>query len=270
MKILLNNNDLNEALKGVSNLGFVPTMGSLHKGHISLIKKSLRESNKTIVSIFINPTQFNNTIDFKNYPRNYKKDLSILKKMKVDFLYVPKKKDIFSSKRKFRIKLNKIDKILCAKYRKGHYEGVLDIMDRLTNTIKPKNIFMGIKDFQQLHLVKRFIHNNYNSKVIACKTIREKNKLALSSRNFLLDKTEFKKAGNIAKTIILLKKELNDIKNTRQFLTHKKKELNKRFNINIEYLELRKSANLKKTNKIKKARIFIAYYLGKVRLIDNF
>ena len=90
MKILLNNIDLNEALYGISNIGFVPTMGSLHKGHISLIKKSLKECNKTIVSIFINPKQFNNKNDFKKYPRNYKKDLSILKKLKVNFVYIPK------------------------------------------------------------------------------------------------------------------------------------------------------------------------------------
>ena len=107
MKILLSNNDLNEALYDVSNLGFVPTMGSLHKGHISLIKKSLKECKKTIVSIFINPTQFNNKIDFKKYPRNNKKDMSILKKLKIDFLYMPKVEDIYYPKRKASIKLKK-------------------------------------------------------------------------------------------------------------------------------------------------------------------
>ena len=105
MKILINNNDLNEALGGITNLGFVPTMGSLHNGHISLIKKSLRDCNKTIVSIFINPTQFNNIIDFKRYPRNNKNDLSILKKLKVDYVYLPKKNEIYSTTRKSKIKI---------------------------------------------------------------------------------------------------------------------------------------------------------------------
>ena len=100
MKILISNNDLNEALYDVSDLGFVPTMGSLHKGHISLINKSLKECKKTIVSIFVNPTQFNNKNDFKNYPRNEKKDLSILKKLKINFLYMPKVKDVYYLKRK--------------------------------------------------------------------------------------------------------------------------------------------------------------------------
>ena len=112
MKTLLNNIDLNEALFGNSNIGFVPTMGSLHDGHISLIKKSLKLSNKTIVSIFVNPKQFNNKQDYKKYPRNIKKDLKILKKLKVDYVYLPKIKDIYKAKNKIKIKLNKQDKIL--------------------------------------------------------------------------------------------------------------------------------------------------------------
>ena len=138
MKILLNNNDLNEALYNVSNLGFVPTMGGLHQGHISLIKRSLKQCKKTIVSIFVNPSQFNNKNDFKKYPRNIKKDLKILKKLNIDFIYLPSVKDIYSSKRSHKIKINKKDQILCAKYRKGHFEGVIDVMDRLTKIIKPK------------------------------------------------------------------------------------------------------------------------------------
>ena len=163
MKILLNNNDLNEALYSVPNLGFVPTMGSLHKGHISLIKKSLRDCSQTIVSIFINPTQFNNKSDYKKYPRNNKKDLSILKKLKVDFVYLPKKEHVYNSKFKIKSKLIKKEKILCAKYRKGHFEGVIDVMNRLTNIIKPSKIFMGEKDLQQFLLVKKYIQNNFET-----------------------------------------------------------------------------------------------------------
>ena len=207
MKILLNNIDLNEALFGNSNIGFVPTMGSLHDGHISLIKKSLKLSNKTIVSIFVNPKQFNNKEDYKKYPRNIKKDLKILKKLKVDFVYLPKIKDIYKAKNKIKIKLNKQDKILCAKYRKGHFEGVIDVMTRLTKIINPSKIFMGEKDFQQLLLVKRYIEKNFKSKIISCKTIRDKNKLALSSRNILLNKNEFKQSRKNSKEILLFLKK---------------------------------------------------------------
>ena len=270
MKILLNNNDLNEALFGVSNLGFVPTMGSLHRGHTSLIKKSLKNSDKTIVSIFVNPTQFNNKKDYKNYPRNNKKDLSILKKLKVDFVYLPNKKDVYNSNKKFSIRIKKNEKILCAKYRTGHFEGVLNVMNRLTYLIKPNKIYMGEKDFQQLYIVKKYIEKKYKTKIVSCKTIRQKNRLALSSRNLLLNKKALFRAGKIAQKIFFLKKEISKIDNKEKFLFLKKNELNNQYKINIEYLELRNKSNLKISNKVKNSKIFISYYINKIRLIDNF
>ncbi len=270
MKILLNNFDLNEALYGVSNIGFVPTMGTLHKGHISLIKKSLNQCNKTIVSIFINPTQFNNINDYKRYPRNKNKDLKILKKLKVNFVYLPDQKEIYKFKNAKKIILNRNDKILCAKYRKGHFEGVIDIMRRLTNNINPRKIFMGEKDFQQLYLVKKYLKKNHKIKIVSCKTIRNKNKLALSSRNLLLNKKELIKAGEISKNLIYFKKKINKTNNLKKILLFKKKELIKLFKIRIEYLEVRNKYNLKISNNIQNSKIFIAYYLNKVRLIDNF
>ena len=270
MKILLNNIDLNEALFDNSNIGFVPTMGSLHDGHISLIKKSLKLSNKTIVSIFVNPKQFNNKEDYKKYPRNIKKDLKILKKLKVDFIYLPKIKDIYEPKNKIKIKLKKHEKILCAKYRKGHFEGVIEVMARLTKKVNPSKIFMGEKDLQQLLLVKRYVEKNFKSKIISCKTIRDKNRLALSSRNILLQKNDFSNAGKIAKNLIIFKKKLLKKKNLKDLILMKKNELKKKYDIKIDYLELRNAKNLKLTNKIKNAKIFIAYYINKVRLIDNF
>jgi len=270
MKILLRNNDLNEALLGFHSVGFVPTMGGLHNGHISLIKKSLRNCNKTIVSIFINPTQFNNKVDYKNYPRSIKKDLKILKKLKVNFVYMPNKNQIYNSKNQIKIYLSKKDKILCAKYRRGHFEGVIDVMTRLTKIIKPSKIFMGEKDFQQIILVKRFIENNFKSKIIACKTIRDKNKLALSSRNLLLNKKDLIKAGKISKELISFKKKLSKKNFTNKIIRLKKNELEKFYGINIEYLEVRNEKNLQLSKKIKNSRIFLAYYLNDIRLIDNF
>ena len=269
MKILENNNDLNEALKNESNLGFVPTMGSLHQGHISLIKSSQKRCKKTIISIFVNPTQFNKKNDYSKYPRNLKKDLILLNKLKVNFVYIPQKKHIYNFKRKKKIILSNKDKILCAKFRKNHFEGVLDVMDRLTNQIKPKNIFMGQKDFQQLILVKKFIEKKYNTKIISCKTVRNVNNIALSSRNLLLKKKELHIAGLIINKIISLKKMCKNKKNINGLLKNKKRLIEKKYNIKIEYLELRNKINLKKTEKIKNSKLFIAYYLGKIRLIDN-
>ena len=269
MKILLNNNDLNEALNNVKNLGFVPTMGSLHKGHISLIKESLRKTNKTIVSIFINHTQFNNKNDFIKYPRNKKKDLSILKRLNVDFVYLPNAKDIYDYKRTKKIKLKNKDKILCAKYRTGHFEGVLDVMDRLVNKISPKYVFMGLKDFQQLFLVKNYIEKKYKSRIVPCKTVRNSNKLALSSRNLLLEKSALSMAEKLIQNLMNFKKSLSKVKDLKKDIYNQKIKLSQLYNINIEYLELRNKKNLKVTNKTKNSKLFIAFYLDKIRLIDN-
>jgi pantoate--beta-alanine ligase len=271
MKILLNKQTLNRKLRHFNDIGFVPTMGGIHKGHISLIKRSKKHCEKTIVSIFVNPKQFNNKKDYKLYPSNIKRDLSILKIIKgIDFVYVPKFKDIYNSKRKSKIKLDPKDKILCAKYRKGHFEGVLDVMDRLTNIIKPKKIFMGRKDFQQLYLVKNFIEKKYKTRVIGCKTIRDKNTLALSSRNYLLNKSELDVASKISKYLFLLKKTFKNRKNINGFLLKEKKKIQKDFKVKVEYLEFRNKKNLLLTKNSFKSNIFISYYLKNIRLIDNF
>jgi len=270
MKILLNNFDLNEALKKVENLGYVPTMGSIHKGHEFLIKQSKKRCKKTLVSIFINPKQFNNKTDYKNYPKNINKDLKILKKLKTDFVYIPKSKDVFNKAEQKDIKLEKKDRILCAKHRKGHFEGVLKVMDRLTNLIKPKKIFMGEKDYQQLYLVKKFIEKRYKSKIIACKTVRDRNNLALSSRNLLLTNKQKLLASKLTMKVMELKYFIKKNKIIKSLIKVKKKEFEKNFQIKIEYLDIRNIINFKKTKSIKNSRIFIAYYIGKVRLIDNF
>ena len=269
MKLIRQINDLNKAIKDNYDLGFVPTMGGLHKGHESLIKISKKNCKFTIVSIFINPKQFNNKNDFRKYPRDLNKDIIILKKLKVDFVYLPSVNEIYKDHTFSKFKLRKSQQILCAKHRKGHFEGVIDVMDRLTTIIKPKKIFMGEKDFQQLYLVKKFFKNNHQSKIVKCKTIRNKNNLALSSRNLLVKKNKLIKAEKLIKDLINIKKSFSKKINLNQILNLKKKELSKMYNLKIEYLEIRNISNLKKTNKLQNSKIFIAYYLDKVRLIDN-
>jgi len=271
MKIILNNTDLSKTLGPFNDIGFVPTMGGIHKGHISLIKRSIKSNKKTIVSIFINPKQFNSVKDFKSYPANIKKDLAILKKIKkLDFVYIPRFKDVYENKKISKIKIEKKYRILCAKYRKGHFEGVLDVMNRLTKLIKPNKIFMGKKDFQQLFLVKKFIENKFNTKVIGCKTIRSKNKLALSSRNFLFKQDELNDVEKISKNFLNLKNKIKYTKNINRFLQKTKKDFERFFDIKIEYLENRDIDNLSLSNKYHKSKIFLAYFYKSVRLIDNF
>ena len=271
MKILLNNQSLIKTLGPFSDIGFVPTMGGIHKGHISLINRSIKSNQKTIVSIFVNPKQFNSIKDFKSYPSSIKNDLTILKRIrKLDYVYIPKFKDIYENNKQSNIKIEKKYKILCAKFRKGHFEGVLDVMNRLTKLIKPKNIFMGEKDFQQLFLVKNFIEKRFNTKIIGCKTIRNKNKLDLSSRNFLFSKKELKEVEIISNKFLKLKIKIKNIKEINKFLKKSKKEIENFFKIKIEYLENRSVKNLSKSNKYEGSRIFLAYYYRDIRLIDNF
>ena len=271
MKILFNNQTLIRKIRPFNDIGFIPTMGGIHEGHISLIKRSNKLCKKTIVSIFVNPKQFNNKKDFLTYPSNIKKDLSVLRKVNgIDFIYIPSFKDIYINKKKSNINITMKEKILCAKFRKGHFEGVLDVMDKLTNLIKPKKIFMGKKDFQQLFLVKNFIEKKYRTKVIGCKTIRDKNKLALSSRNYLFNKDDLEIASIISKKIFNIKKKIRYNQNINKFLLETKKNMQKKFKIKIEYLELRNEKNLEISNKSIGSKIFVSYYLNGIRLIDNF
>jgi pantoate--beta-alanine ligase len=270
MKLIKLKTDLIKAIEFNERLGFVPTMGSLHEGHKTLIKTSQKKCKKTLVSIFINPTQFNNKKDYKTYPKNLKKDLSYLKKLNVDYVYLPTIKQIYWKKND-EIKLIKSQKILCAKFRKGHFEGVLDVLNRLVELISPQKIFMGEKDFQQFFLVRNYIENKYNTKVYVCKTIRDKNKLALSSRNSLLNKKSFIKSGIIAKKLLSLKNEIKkNKKNYKKLIFNLKKELIKNLDIKIEYLECRNTHNLSTNIMNKRFKLFVAYYIDSVRLIDNF
>jgi len=278
MKLISKISDLNKAIKRESELGFVPTMGGLHKGHESLIKTSKNLCKKTLVSIFVNPTQFNDKNDYKNYPRNIRNDLKILKKLKVDFVYLPTKEQIYKNEKLSKINLKKSQKILCAKVRKGHFEGVLDVLNRFVKLISPKIMFMGEKDYQQYYLVRDYISKKYTTRVYPCKTIRNLNEVALSSRNIFLSKAEIKTAGLIAnrlsrlKNSLYKKNKLNIIgaKNTRELINKLKKQLINKFSIKIDYLECRNLINLSTNINNRPFKLFIAYYLNNVRLIDNF
>ncbi len=270
MKIIKNIFELNKAIKNYKNIGFVPTMGGIHKGHVSLIKTAQKKNAKTIVSIFVNPAQFDDKKDFNNYPRNNKKDIKILKNLKVDYLFIPEIKDMYKSKFK-KFTLKKSQNILCAKFRKGHFEGVLMIMNRLLSLIKSKQVFMGEKDFQQYILVKKILGKKYKINIIPCPTIRDKNNIALSTRNSLLNKFSIKKASNIATKLIKIKKNLSlsNLKIPIDLLKIKS-DLEATYKVKIDYLEFRDEENLKLNSFKSKFRLFLAYNLNNVRLIDNF
>ena len=263
-------NKLNKEVNFKANIGFVPTMGALHDGHISLIKSSKKKCEKTLVSIFVNPTQFNNKKDFSKYPRTYNSDIKILKNLNVDYVLKPSVKDIYKNKKLRTINIKKKDKILCAYYRPGHFEGVLAVINGFLKNIKAKNIFFGEKDYQQLFLIKKFIKNKFKIKVHSCPTVRYKNKVALSSRNLLLSNQEIKKSSFIANLLFKFKNKIKNNFSLKDKINDVVFKINNIKKIKIEYLEIRNKNNLSNNYNKNNFKIFIAYYNNKIRLIDNY
>ena len=270
MKIFKNKNNLIKEISKEKGLGFVPTMGALHKGHISLINKAKKESKKVLISIYINPKQFNSRSEFKKYPRNLIKDITLLKKKKINYLYIPNNKDIYSFKTFSPIYLDKFSKKLCGKFRPGHFKGVVNVVNRFLGIIKPRSIYLGMKDFQQLTLIKlHIIKNQIKTKVVSCPTIRENNGVAISSRNIKLNKNQITKAGKIYNYLKCNKKKIIG-----KILNNQKSEIiNKLIHLGarkVDYLECVNLATLEISKNLKtNFNIFIAYYMDKVRLIDN-
>ena len=184
-------------------------MGAFHKGHLSLMYKSINQCNKTIVSIFVNKPQFNRKSDYKSYPRKIKKDIKILKKIKIDYLFLPTHNQIYPNGVNKKIKVHSFSKKLCGKSRPRHFEAIADVVHKFVKIINPKKIYLGEKDMQQLKIIEHFIKKNYSKiKVIGCKTIRESNGVAYSSRNFLLSSKEKCIASKIYKILVNKKKYL--------------------------------------------------------------
>ena len=270
MKIFKDRHSLQREIYRQKGISFVPTMGGLHSGHLSLIKKSKKYGYKTLVSIFVNPKQFNKIKDYKSYPRNFKKDIKKLKNLKVHYLYIPSYNDIYGFKTLKKIHIDKISKYLCGKYRKGHFEGVLNVVNRFLEIIKPKNVFLGKKDYQQLFLIKKhIIKRKINTKIIECNTVREKNGVACSTRNSKLNKKQLIIASNIYHYLFNFKKQLKR-KNNIVNLDSIKKVLLSMGADKIEYIEKYNLHTFKKNNNTKnKFNLFVAYYINKIRLIDN-
>ena len=261
-------NKLNKYLENIDNIGFVPTMGSIHYGHSSLIKKSKKICKKTLVSIYVNPKQFNNKKDFISYPRNIKKDIRILRKLKVDYVILPKYSDIYGAKENRLIKIPKINKILCAKYRPGHFEGVLQVINQYLIKIKVQKIFLGEKDYQQLKIISNFVKKRFDIKIVACKTIRHKNTFALSSRNQLLIKEDLYKLSEIFKILKSFKLKLKKSFKYKYKISDVKNIIRK-MGVKLEYLEMRDKHTLSKKCNKSNFKIFISYYYKKIRFIDN-
>ena len=270
MKIFKNKHDLLKEISKKKDLSFVPTMGSIHGGHLSLIDKAKTKSKNVLVSIFVNPKQFVSASDFKKYPRNLIKDIKLLKKTNIKYLYIPEEKEVYSFKTKSAVFLDKFSHKLCGKFKPGHFKGVVDVVNRFLEIIKPRSMYLGMKDFQQLTLIKsHIVKNNIKTKIITCPTIRDKNGIALSSRNIKLNKKQIKIAIKIYKFLKTNKKEIL-VKHLNSKISEIIENIKKLGVKKINYLECLNLKTFKEPQNINiKFNIFVAYYLGKVRLIDN-
>ena len=274
MKILENKRELDELLAKIrtngTKIGLIPTMGSIHDGHLSLVENSMKENFFSITSIFVNPTQFNDLKDFKKYPQNKKQDIEKLNTVKCDAVFFPQIEELYPEGIKRKKTILKYRDILCDKFRPGHFDGVTTVVKSLFDIVTPDAVFFGEKDFQQLKIIKELIKkNNLPIQLIDCPSVRSKNGMSLSSRynNFntnqeiLFNQISLK----INDCVNLLKKQIdiNNLKNLNQYLEEDKK-------IKVDYLEVRDDDELLLTQKNKNARLFISFYIEDIRIIDNF
>ncbi len=256
-----------------ASLGFVPTMGALHQGHLSLLKESKKTAEITVASIFVNPTQFNNAGDFKKYPKTIEQDILFLEESGCDILFFPDEKEIYPDEvsKKKHFDLGYLETILEGEFRPGHFQGVCLVVEKLLKIVDPDFLFMGQKDFQQCKVISRLIELMHaNIQLIICPILREESGLAMSSRNLRFNDSERKLAAQLYEVLASIKSN----RNNEDFQTLKNKAIirleNKGFK--IEYLELAKKENLELVtdfNNKENLVLLIAVYLNEVRLIDN-
>ncbi len=255
-------------------IGFVPTMGALHQGHLSLVQKSFENNDLTIVSIFVNPTQFNNSKDLKKYPRNLESDVAKLKTISNNIItYAPSVDDIYegnTSSKSFYF--DGLENQMEGKFRPGHFEGVGTIVKRLFEIVNPTNAYFGEKDFQQLQIIKKLVEKeNFLINIFGCPILREENGLAMSSRNERLSTNERNAAAIIYKTLLEVKSKFNS-ESISDIKTWVENVFENQNNFKLDYFEIADEATLLSCEEkihAKKQRAFIAIFVNNIRLIDT-
>jgi len=274
MKIVKNLSEISEIVsdlyKNQKKINLIPTMGNIHKGHLSLITEANKFEGINLVSIFINPAQFNDVDDFENYPKTFEKDLEILSKTRCKIIFAPDKEVIYPKGVNSDKTIFKYRNILCDLVRFGHFDGVTTIVEILFDLIKPSKVFFGEKDFQQLKIIEQLIiQNELKIDLIKCPSIRDLNGMSLSSRysSFTQDqKIKFAQCASIIKSnLINLKKNFNQT-----ILDNLQDELKGIGISKIDYCEVRDEDDLNLSKIKQRSRLFLAFYINKIRVIDNF
>jgi len=276
MKVISDPEKLNRLLKGLrrsgKGIGFVPTMGALHPGHLSLIKQASQDNEMVVVSIFVNPAQFGPKEDLNEYPRTLKNDLALCRKAKVDLVFLPDSKVMYPKGFATFVSVGKLDDILCGATRPGHFRGVATVVAKLLNIVTPDVLYLGQKDGQQSVIIKKMISDlKFPVKVKVMPTIREKSGLAMSSRNLYLNQSQKLDALVLFKALCLAKSLIDHGQRDASRIIRRIKELiSKKKQVKIDYIaivDLEKLQPIKKINQ--ECMICLAVKIGKTRLIDN-
>ena len=276
MKILYSSLDLTEWRQNIEPskvVGFVPTMGALHDGHLSLVKQCIDNSDVSIISIFLNPKQFSKNEDLGSYPQNIESDLKQLKKLGVDAVFVPGVNDIYAENDTFELRETALSLKLEGKSRPHFFGGVLTVVSKLFNMVRPLKTFFGQKDAQQLMLIKKMVGDmKYPIEVVGCSTVREKNGLAMSSRNEYLTREERNDASIIYKALMEAEKILRENNVSAKVVKEKVFGLfNSKKNIKVDYVSVANVGSLEEIDGLISSDVLVsvAVYIRNVRLIDN-
>jgi len=265
--------EIDKHRKNGKSVGFTPTMGALHNGHLQLVKQMLRENDIGVVSVFVNPTQFNNAKDLQKYPRTLKADGELLKKVKLDIVFAPNEEEVYpkGKKSKLKVNLDGLDTRMEGKFRPGHFDGVCQVVHRLLDIVKPDALYMGQKDFQQFTIIQQMITDlAMDVKLVVCDIVREKSGLAQSSRNERLTKKQRSEAQIINKTLNWLKRNKN-----KYSISELKSRALKKLDIlgfKPEYVAIVNGNSLKNIRKMSSHEYVVAclaVWAGEIRLIDN-
>jgi len=253
-------------------IGLVPTMGYLHDGHLALVKQAKKLSDLVVVSIFVNPTQFGPKEDFTRYPRDLQGDLARLKPLKVEYVFFPSVKDIYPEGYQTGVEVEKLSKGLCGDYRPGHFRGVATVVLKLFNIVQPDLAIFGQKDYQQLMVISRMTRDlNLPIKIIGAPTLREKDGLAMSSRNTYLSAEEREPALSLSRALFSAQEKVKAGEKDAEALIKSARELIAANSLaRVEYIEIRDSENLDPVKTIDRpAQMILSVWVGKTRLIDN-
>lgn len=268
--------DLKVMLQGFrsegKSIGFVPTMGALHKGHVSLVERSVAENDITVVSIFVNPTQFNDKNDLKNYPRMPEKDIAMLDAAGVDVVFMPTEDEIYPEPDTRVFDFGMLDKVMEGKFRPGHFNGVAQVVSKLFDIVEPHRAYFGQKDYQQLAIIRAMVRMlDYKIEIIGCPIVREPDGLAMSSRNLLLTPEHRNSAPLIYKTLAEARNKTNDL-SVKEMIDWVINGINADPNLKVEYFELVDADSLLPVQGWDHPNGIvgcIAVWAGNIRLIDN-